>query len=86
MKLFLDMYYCFDSKLVRLKGRSLVWMPASVKLCFNSKLVRLKVENLSGTKLVNFRRSTADCPNRFCVYTLLRVGALRDSYCLARNP
>ena len=25
-------------------------------------------------------------PNRFCVYTLLRVGALRDSYCLARNP
>ncbi len=66
MKLFLDMYYCFDSKLVRLKGRSLVWMPASVKLCFNSKLVRLKVENLSGTKLVNFRRSTADCPNRFC--------------------
>ena len=25
-----------------------------------------KLENLSGTKLVNFRRSTADCPNRFC--------------------
>ena len=45
-----------------------------------------KFGKLSGTKLVNFRRSTADCLNRFCVYSLLRVGALRDSYCLARNP